>query len=65
MSSKIFQFWRTAVTIVTPLLLCPLIFYVKTSEAKCAFLIMTMAVFWVRYEQDVNSRRIKIGGKDS
>jgi len=47
MSSKIFQFWRTAVTIVTPLLLCPLIFYVKTSEAKCAFLIMTMAVFWV------------------
>ena len=28
------QFWRTVVTVVAPLLLCPLVFVINTSEAK-------------------------------
>lgn len=28
------RFWRTVVTVVAPLLLCPLVFVINTSEAK-------------------------------
>ncbi len=28
------RFWRTVVTVVAPLLLCPLVFVISTSEAK-------------------------------
>ena len=41
------QFWKTATTILAPILLCPLVFYIGTSEAKCGFVILLMAVFWV------------------
>ena len=28
------QYWRTEVTVLAPLLLCPLVFAINTSEAK-------------------------------
>ena len=44
---SLLQFWKTATTVLAPILLCPLVFYVGTSEAKCGFVILLMAVFWV------------------
>jgi len=41
------EFWKTITTILAPILLCPLVFYIGTSEAKCGFVILLMAVFWV------------------
>ena len=47
MISQILQYWRTIVTLAAPVLLCPLVFYVGTQEAKCGFVILVMAVYWV------------------
>ena len=40
-------FWKSITTVLAPLLLCPLVFYVGSQEAKCGFVILVMAVFWV------------------
>ena len=32
--SQIVKYWRTVITIIAPCLLCPLVFYIQTSEAK-------------------------------
>uniref|UniRef100_A0A0B7AQT9 Citrate transporter-like domain-containing protein n=1 Tax=Arion vulgaris TaxID=1028688 RepID=A0A0B7AQT9_9EUPU len=41
--------WSTLVVLLTPILLCPLVFpYFETSqESKCASIIILMAVFWI------------------
>ena len=48
MKNKMFvllRFWRTWLTILAPIALCPLVFHIGTSEANCAFVILTMASF--------------------
>ena len=45
--SVILRFWRTWLTLLAPLALCPLLFHIGTSEANCAFVILVMAVYWV------------------
>ena len=50
MERKIFvflRFWRTWLTLLAPVALCPLVFHIGTSEANCAFVILVMAVYWV------------------
>jgi len=44
---NILPFWKSITTLLAPVLLCPLVFYVGTQEAKCGFVILVMAVFWV------------------
>ena len=49
MKNKMFvilRFWRTWLTILAPIALCPLVFHIGTSEASCAFVILTMARFF-------------------
>ena len=40
-------FWRTFVIILTPLFLMPLLVKIGTPEAKCGFVILLMATYWV------------------
>ena len=41
------KFWKTFVILLTPCLLSPLLMAIGTSEAKCAFVILLMSVYWV------------------
>ena len=44
---SLLRFWRTFVIIITPLLLIPILTVIGTSEAKCGFVILLMATYWV------------------
>ena len=41
------RFWRSFVIILTPLLLMPILIKIGTPEAKCGFVILLMATYWV------------------
>ena len=43
----ILAFWKTFVVIFTPFLLAPILTHVGTQEAKCGYVILLMAVYWV------------------
>ena len=42
-----FRFWKSFVIILTPIFLSPILFYIGTQEAKCGFVILLMAIYWV------------------
>ena len=41
------QYWRVFVIILTPLVLIPILVQIGSSEAKCGFVILLMATYWV------------------
>ena len=41
------RFWRSFIIILTPLLLMPILIKIGTPEAKCGFVILLMATYWV------------------
>ena len=41
------QFWRVFVIILTPLVLVPILVQIGSPEAKCGFVILLMATYWV------------------
>ena len=40
-------FWKTFVVILTPFILLPILTNIGTQEAKCGYVILLMAVYWV------------------
>lgn len=43
----VLTFWRSIIIVLTPLLLLPLLTNIGTTEAKCGFVILMMATYWV------------------
>ena len=41
------QFWRVFVIILAPLVLVPILVQIGSPEAKCGFVILLMATYWV------------------
>lgn len=41
------RFWKLSVIIVIPILFSPLVFSIDTRESRCAFVVVTMAIFWM------------------
>nr|KAG5689113.1 hypothetical protein BaRGS_013874 [Batillaria attramentaria] len=44
---QLLSLWYVAVIVLTPIVLLPLPIIIDTQEAKCAYVIFVMAVFWV------------------
>ncbi|XP_054166011.1 Na(+)/citrate cotransporter-like, partial [Oppia nitens] len=38
--------WRTFILIITPIVLLPLLTTIATSESRCAYVVLIMAIFW-------------------
>ncbi|KAL7646871.1 UNVERIFIED_CONTAM: hypothetical protein RMT77_002128 [Armadillidium vulgare] len=41
------EFWRSLIIIIVPLICSPLLFTIGTLEARCGYVILVMAVFWM------------------
>src|SRR3954451_361249 len=40
-------YWKPLLIIASPILLCPLPAAIGTSEAKCAYVVLLMAIYWM------------------